>query len=77
MAYLSCPCPFCGHGRTEVHEALWDDHYKTVRRIRLCPNCHYRWSTVEIDHDQAQALERKSLPSWREDNPEGEQKPLR
>lgn len=62
MAFLSIPCPFCWHERTQILEALWDDHYKTVRRLRECPECHYRWSTVEIDHDQARNLEGNALP---------------
>jgi len=65
MAFLSMPCPYCEQSQTQVIEALWDDHYKTVRRYRVCPKCNYKWSTVEIDHDQARNLERQSLPSWR------------
>lgn len=61
------PCPYCGAKETQVAEALWDDHYKTVRRLRRCPKCDYRWDTVEVDYDQIRSLEDKALPSWREE----------
>jgi transcriptional regulator NrdR family protein len=55
MAAMTVPCPFC-QGRTQVMTALWDDYFKTIRRWRFCPDCDYRWATIEIDHDQAHLL---------------------
>ncbi len=48
--------------------AIWDTHYKSVRRWRVCQKCHYSWATIEMDHDQALLLTRTPRkpqePSW-------------
>lgn len=71
MAFLSIPCPFCEHEQTHIFDAVWDNYFKTVRRYRACPKCDFKWSTIEVDHDQAQNLNRKSLPPWRDGEPKG------
>lgn len=56
MAFLSMHCAYCSHKRTVIISALWDTRHKTIRRFRRCPKCDYRWSTLEMDLDQANYL---------------------
>lgn len=53
---LSMPCAYCEAKRTVIAAAIWDRHFKTIRRFRRCPKCDYRWSTLEMDLDQATLL---------------------
>ena len=51
-------CPFCGvHDRSLVTDSSWEDNHKTIQRKRLCLDCGYKWSTLEIDSDQVASLE--------------------
>ena len=52
------PCPYCIHGKTMVIDSSWDDRHQTIRRRRRCLPCGYRWSTLEIDQDQVEYLEK-------------------
>ncbi|QDP54798.1 MAG: hypothetical protein Unbinned5784contig1000_41 [Prokaryotic dsDNA virus sp.] len=66
-------CAYCSHTKTVIISALWDSRHKTIRRFRKCPKCDYRWSTLEIDLDQAKSLE--ALSEKRLRLPEKPQKP--
>jgi transcriptional regulator NrdR family protein len=66
-------CPFCVDGKTYVLDSQWDDRHKTIRRERICLSCHYKWTTLEIDLDQINALiTGKTRGNQRGGSPHGE-----
>jgi transcriptional repressor NrdR len=47
-------CPHCGKGRNEVIDTRISND--TIRRRRVCWNCHQRFSTYEILKDDYKRL---------------------
>ena len=49
-------CPVCTLGITTVIDSRFNETYQTIKRRRLCTNCAHRWSTLELDLEQVEAL---------------------
>ena len=51
-------CPYCASVASKILISSWDEERKTVRRARICRACKYSWTTVELDIDQVEKLEK-------------------
>ena len=51
-------CPYCASVASKILISSWDEERKTVRRDRICKACKYSWTTVELDIDQVEKLEK-------------------
>lgn len=40
-------CPFCGHAESQVKDSRPSEEGAAIRRRRLCPACHGRFTTFE------------------------------
>ena len=50
-------CIYCLAPESRVLDSRWSERYQGMRRRRMCPFCENRWTTVEIDTDQLEALQ--------------------
>jgi transcriptional regulator NrdR family protein len=50
-------CIFCLAPESRVLDSRWSERFQGMRRRRVCPFCENRWTTIEIDTDQLEALQ--------------------
>lgn len=44
-------CPKCDFVVSQVLDTRYSDKYRSTRRRRKCLSCGYRWTTLEIIHE--------------------------